>query len=154
MIQVPEIIGGALAVLAGIAVLVVRYRRRDRLIAFMPLLPIGYGLMVIGVLIALRVSSAWIEATVVGSIILAARRVPLSLFATGRISKQQAALLYAAILPVALIVISLVGPSFWSWPTMAVAALMFLVSYGTALGAFTLLRVGSADDKSPARRPD
>lgn len=78
-----------------------------------------------------------------GSIIIASRRVPLVLFWMGRISKQQAALLYAAVLPVALLVVSFVtGGGFWSWPLLLAVALLFLVSYATALGIFAVLKVG------------
>lgn len=91
--EVPGVIGGMLAVLAGIAVLVVRCRRRDRLIAFMPLVPIGYGLVVASALMTLQASPGWIAAVLIGAIILASRKVPLVLLWTGRISRQQAALL-------------------------------------------------------------
>ena len=124
------------------------------LIAFMPLVPIGFGLVAAGVMLALRVSSGWIAAVVVGSIIIAGRRVPLVLFWMGRISKQQAALLYAGVLPVALLMVSIVtGGSFWSWPLVLAVALLFLVSYGTALGIFAVLKVGMRRSSSDPNTP-
>ncbi len=48
-------IAAVLAALAGIAVLIVRYRRREPLIVFMPLVPLGLGLVVIAVLLAVDV---------------------------------------------------------------------------------------------------
>ena len=74
----------------------------------MPLLPVGIGLIAVGVLTALQASSAWIALAAFGAIIVAARRLPLALLWTGRIPKLQAAFAYAAILPIAFIVITLV----------------------------------------------
>ena len=147
----PETIGGTLIALAGVAVLVIRYRRRDQLFVLMPLVPIGFGLLITGALVALGASPGWIIVVVAGSIIIAIRRVPLVLLWTGRISKQRAALLYASVLPVAVLVVSFVTAGVWSW-LMVAMALFFFVSYGMALGIFAMLNVtkpsGSDDPRT------
>lgn len=135
-------IGGILAIIAGIAVLIVRYRRRDRVIVFMPLVPLGVGLMVMGALLLLDVGLEWVASVAFGSVIIAFRRVPLVLLWTGRISNHQAALLYAAILPLGLLVlVTVASREFPSWPVFVAAGLLFLTNYGVGLAVFPNLAV-------------
>ena len=123
---------GAAAFLLGIGVLFLRYRRRERYVALMPLAPLGYGLVAIGLLLALGVEPGWVAALAVGVLILAARRVPFALLWEGRISTRVAALMYSAVLPVAVLVVVAVLDSV-SWVALVIAGVLFVTSYGFSL---------------------
>ena len=135
-------IAGISAILAGIGVLVVRYRRRDRLIVYTPLVPLGFGLVVIGLLLVFNVDLEWIVLVAVCSVIVAMRRIPLVLWWSGRISARLAAFTYAAILPVAfLALVVLQGRGLRLWPDLAIAGLLFLPSFGFWLAVLPRLQV-------------